>query len=122
MADRKQTGKGFEEYEGFLDPQPGDVGDERDVFDFANYQQFIDKNERKHHILTSEIEECFSNKPKSRFEEEGYTEGEDVYRALGRTDAGRYIAVIHILKLDGSIMPLSAHDMKTWEKNLYERK
>ena len=51
----------------------------------------IEKIERKHSVESSEVWEVLQSKPKFRFVEKGHREGEDVYAALGRTDAGRYL-------------------------------
>ncbi|WP_293153294.1 MULTISPECIES: hypothetical protein [unclassified Microcoleus] len=43
--------------------------------------------------------------------EKGDREGEDVYLALGQTDAGRYLAVLFIYKPSDRSLILSARDM-----------
>jgi uncharacterized DUF497 family protein len=58
----------------------------------------VDKLAFKHHVEPDEVEQVFNNKPKIRFIEKGERKGEDVYMALGRTDAGRYLAVLFIYK------------------------
>ena len=54
-------------------------------------QNIIDKLAFKHQVETSEVEEVFANHPKIRFVQKGDRRGEDVYMALGRSDAGRYL-------------------------------
>ncbi len=61
-------------------------------------RDIVDKLAFKHHVGTHEVEEVFNDKPKFRFVKKGEREGEDVYLALGRTDAGRYLAVLFIYK------------------------
>jgi len=53
----------------------------------------VDKLAGKHQVDTLEVEEVLSNRPKIRFVEKGTRRGENVYLALGQTDAGRYLAV-----------------------------
>ncbi len=57
----------------------------------------VDKLASKHHVETAEVEDVVLNdRPKFRFVEKGDRPGEDVYMALGQTDAGRYLAVLFI--------------------------
>jgi hypothetical protein len=67
-------------------------------------------------------EEVFFNRPRYRFVESGYRPGEDVYSASGQTDAGRYLIVFFIHKLDNTALILSARDMDKKERRHYERK
>jgi uncharacterized DUF497 family protein len=57
-----------------------------------------DKLVSKHHVEAYEVEEVLSNRPRFRFVEKGKRQGEDIYLALGQTDAGRYLAVVFIYK------------------------
>lgn len=50
----------------------------------------IDKLTFKHDVDISEVEEVFDSRPKFRFLQKGNRKEEDVYMALGRTEAGRY--------------------------------
>jgi len=52
----------------------------------------------------------------------GRFRGEDVYRALGRTEAGRYLAVFFIHKRTGAALILSARDMDRKERKIYAAK
>jgi uncharacterized protein len=76
----------------------------------------------KHHVEIDEVEELFSSGPKFRFVEAGHREGENVYSALGQTNAGRYLIVFFILKLEGAALIVSARDMTHGERKLYGRK
>lgn len=49
----------------------------------------VDKLALKHHVEIHEVEELFSANPRFRFVEKGEREGEDIYMALGQTEAGR---------------------------------
>ena len=76
----------------------------------------------KHHVDTDEVEEVLVNDPRFRFVEKGDREGEDVYLALGQSDAGRYLAVLFIHKRTEEALVLSARDMARKERRLYARK
>jgi uncharacterized DUF497 family protein len=82
----------------------------------------VDKLASKHRVETYEVEEVLNGRPKIRFVEKGYTEGEDLYIALGQTDAGRYMAVLFIYKQTGEVLILSARDMATKERRQYGKK
>lgn len=49
---------------------------------------------------THEVEAVLNGKPKVRFVEKGEREGEEVCMALGKNDAGRYLTVLFIYKLN----------------------
>ena len=51
----------------------------------------IDKLLWKHNVTVDEVEEVFDNNSRYRFIEKGDVQGEDLYAALGQTDAGRYL-------------------------------
>jgi len=82
----------------------------------------VDKLISKHHIETYEVEEMLNSKPKILFVEKGDREGEDVYLALGQTDAGRYLAVLFIYKQTKETLVLSARNMARKERRRYGRK
>lgn len=82
----------------------------------------VDKLAFKHHVETDEVEEVFGGKPKFRFVEKGEREGEDVYMALGQTEAGRYLTVLFIYKKTKEALILSARDMAGKERKMYGRK
>ena len=84
--------------------------------------KIIDKLAVKHRVGTNEVEEVLGNKPKFRFVEKGDHQEEDVYLALGQTDAGRYLAVLFIYKFSNQALILSARDMAKKERKLYDRK
>jgi len=54
--------------------------------------------------------------------EKGRREGEDLYLALGRTDAGRYLSVVFVLKPEHTALVISARDMAPHERKRYEQK
>ena len=82
-------------------------------------QQIVEKLEKKHHIKQDEVEQAFINNPQYRFLEKGKIEGENVYSVYGRTDAGRYVTIIFILKFDKSALVISARDMDKKERKQY---
>lgn len=63
-----------------------------------------------------------NNKPKIRFVEKGERKDEDVYMALGQTDAGRYLAILFIYKRTKQALILSARNMAPKEKRQYGKK
>ncbi|MFL5800400.1 MAG: BrnT family toxin [Roseiflexaceae bacterium] len=81
-----------------------------------------DKLAIKHGVETYEVEEALGNHPGFRFVTKGQRTDEDVYLALGQTDAGRYLAVIFIYKQTKEALILSARDMARKERRLYGRK
>ena len=56
----------------------------------------VDRLAVRHHVAMHEVEEVLTNDPKFRFVERGDRQDEDVYMALGQTDAGRYVTVLLI--------------------------
>jgi uncharacterized DUF497 family protein len=82
----------------------------------------IDKLAVKHHVETYEVEEVLEYKPRFRFVEKGRRKGENVYMALGQTEAGRYLTVLFIYKTTKEALILSARDMAKKERKMYGRK
>jgi uncharacterized protein len=85
----------------------------------------VDKLAVRHHVAMHEVEEVLSNNPKFRFIERGDRQDEDVYMALGQTDAGRYLTVLFIYKTTkttAEALILSARDMADKERRQYGRK
>lgn len=85
-------------------------------------REVVDKLQWKHNITTDEVEEIFDNKPRYRFVELGDVEGENLYAALGRSEAGRYLIVYFIRKMTGDALPISARDMTKSERKSYVQK
>jgi uncharacterized DUF497 family protein len=82
----------------------------------------IDKLAFKHHVEIFEVEEIFYGEPKFRLVGKGQRKGENVYLALGQTDAGRYLTVLFIHKKTREALILSARDMAEKERKMYGRK
>jgi uncharacterized protein len=85
-------------------------------------REIVDKLAFKHHVEPEEVEEVFDNQPKVRFVEKGERKDENVYLALGRTVAGRYLAVLFIYKKTRGALILSARDMADKERKQYGKK
>ena len=85
-------------------------------------RDIVDKLARKHGVDQYEVEEALNNRPKVRFVEKGERKGEDVYLALGQTDAGRYLAVFFVYKKTKEALILSARDMVDKERKQHGKK
>jgi uncharacterized DUF497 family protein len=85
-------------------------------------QRFIEKLESKHGVSTHEVEEVFGNRPRVSLVEKGDVQGENLYRALGQTDAGRHMVVFFIYKGRGRALPISARNMDAKERKSYARR
>lgn len=85
-------------------------------------EAIVEKLTVKHGVETHEVEEVLSNHPKIRFVEKGIVQGEDVYMALGQSDAGRYLAVLFIYKSSQDALIVSSRDMAEKERRQYGKK
>ena len=92
------------------------------ITDFIWINEFVDKLEIKHHVDPEEVEQVFANQPRMRRISLGKFRGEDVYRALGQTNAGRYLVVFFIYKQTGEALTISARDMDPQERRSYAKK
>ena len=82
----------------------------------------VDKLHWKHHVTTTEVEEVLSRKPIIGFKEKGrHNSEENLYAALGSTEAGRYLLVLFILKSNQRALIITARDMTISEKRYYEK-
>ena len=84
--------------------------------------QFIEKIERKHGVKTDEVEQVFVNHPRVQFIERGDLGGENLYRAIGQTDAGRYLSIFFIHKGRGSALIISARNASRRELKSYGKR
>lgn len=82
----------------------------------------VDKLAWKHNLTTDEVEEVFNGSPRYRFIEMGDVNGEDLYIALGQTEAGRYLIVYFVRKSSGEALVISARDMTKNERKRYRKK
>ncbi len=92
------------------------------IIGFVWLEEILEKLSRKHGVRENEVVEVFENSPDFRFVQRGHREGEDVYSAMGQTDAGRYVIVFFVYKSNGRALPVSARDMTLAERKRYERK
>jgi uncharacterized DUF497 family protein len=84
-------------------------------------EEIVEKLEVKHQVSPEEVEQVFRDQPRIRRMNKGYYRGEDVYRALGQTDAGRYLVAFFIYKMTSEALILSARDMDSKERRSYAR-
>jgi uncharacterized DUF497 family protein len=78
-------------------------------------KEFSEKLERRHHVSQDEVDEVFAMQPTVRRMRRGVRKGEDLYRAVGQTDAGRYLAIFFIYKGQGRALVISGRDADTKE-------
>jgi len=76
---------------------------------------------RKHQVTTDEIREVFSHFPHFRKLEKGRIAGEDVYAAYGQTNAGRYLSIFFVYKLNRDALVISPRDMDYKERKRYAK-
>lgn len=71
-------------------------------------------------VYPDEVEEVFANRPVIRRLEKGDVSGENLYRALGQTSSGRYLAVFFVYKpATQSVLIISSRDMTYKEQRSY---
>jgi uncharacterized DUF497 family protein len=91
------------------------------IVGFIWLEEIVEKLEVKHQVFPDEVEQVFGNQPSVKRMNRGHFRGEDVYRALGQTDAGRYLVVFYIYKLTREALILSARDMDHKERQGYAK-
>ena len=92
------------------------------VADLIWLPHIVDKLEWKHHVAPTEVEQVVFGQPLFRKAQKGHVPGEDVYAALGQTEAGRYLVVFFVYKQTREALILSARDMDEQERRQYERR
>ena len=75
----------------------------------------------KHNVNAYEVEEVFQSRPHIRLMEKGHIQGEDLYLALGQTEAGRYLSIFFINKGEGKALIISAREMDAKERKRYDK-
>jgi len=85
-------------------------------------REVVEKLARKHNVTTEEVEEALRAVRRFRFIETGDVEGEDLYAAMGRTAAGRYLIIFFVHKKAGEALIISARNMTRKEKRFYAKK
>lgn len=69
--------------------------------DFIWLPHIVDKIFAKYHVTPYEVEEVFSGQPRIFRGPKGHYPGEDVYYALGATEASRYLFIVYINQKEG---------------------
>ena len=86
------------------------------------YPKFVEKLRSKHFVEIEEAEQALQRNKLIRRVKRGHVNGEDVYLALGKTNAGRYLSIFFIYKKSHDVIIISARDMDKKEKRNYEKK
>jgi len=89
------------------------------IEDIIWLERIVEKLAWKHAVLPSEVEQALSGKCRIFKKEKGRVEGEHLYNALGKTEAGRYLSVFFIRKLDNRALIVTARDMNNNERRRY---
>jgi uncharacterized protein len=84
-------------------------------------EDIVEKLEQKHSVLQEEVVEVFSGTPMYRFVEKGHQSGENVYAALGATEAGRLLIIFFVHKANRKALVISARNMTAAERKRYEK-
>ena len=74
---------------------------------------------KKHHVVPSECEETFFNRPLVVEDDVKHSENEDRYYALGRTDADRMLFIVFTVRRN-LIRVISAREMNRKERKAYQ--
>lgn len=83
---------------------------------------FVDKIIRKHNVSPEEVEQTLSNDPYIKRLEGGHVKDEDLFIAFGRTNTGRYLSLLFVLKRDKRALIISARDMTKKERKKYGKR
>lgn len=92
------------------------------IEDIIWLDNIVEKLAWKHNVLPSEVEEVLRGNCKVFRKQKGKVEGEDLYNAIGRTEAGRYLSVFFIKKLGNRALIVTAREMNRRERNRYGKK
>ena len=84
-------------------------------------EEIVEKIERKHRVTQDEVREILCGPSHFRFVEKGHRSGENVYAAMGQTSSGRYLIVFFVRKTTQEALIVSARDMTSSERKLYEK-
>jgi uncharacterized DUF497 family protein len=89
---------------------------------FIWYTDIVEKLEKKHRVTIEEVESLFGGKPFFSKIEKGHVLGENLYRALGRSNSERYLTVFFIYKTTREALVISARDMSSRERRYYGKR
>jgi len=92
------------------------------ISDIIWFNRIVEKLAWKHNVLPSEVEEALRGGCKIFRKEKGKVEGENLYNALGKTEAGRFLSIFFIRKLGNKALIITARDMNKNERKRYEKK
>ena len=92
------------------------------ISDIIWFNRIAEKLAWKHNVLPSEVEEVLRGDCKIFRKEKGKVEGENLYNALGKTEAGRFLSIFFIRKLGNKALIITARDMNKNERKRYEKK
>lgn len=81
----------------------------------------IDKNWKKHKVTEKEAEEVFFDENKRTFLDHVHSDGEERFRAVGKTKGGRLLFVVFTMR-EEKVRIISARDVNRKEVFLYEEK
>jgi uncharacterized DUF497 family protein len=84
-------------------------------------REIVEKIIVKHRVTQDEVREVLRNSFHFRFVEKGHRQDENVYSAMGQTDAGRYLIVFFVRKKSQQALIVSARDMTVSERKRYEK-
>lgn len=84
-------------------------------------EEFVEKLATKHGVMIEDVEGVLDSGPHIRKVGKGRTKGEPIYAALGQTAGGRYLIIYFISKMSGAVLPVSARDMDSGERNYYAK-
>ena len=85
-------------------------------------EEVVEKLLQKHNVKQDEVSEVLKSSRHFRFGEAGHRAGENVYAALGQTEAGRYLIAFFVHKKNNQALILSARDMTDAERKRHEKK
>jgi uncharacterized DUF497 family protein len=80
----------------------------------------LTKNWARHGVAGAECEQVFFNRPLAAAADEGHSEEEVRFYALGQSDAGRRLFIVFTI-CRGLIRVISARDMNRRERMEYEK-
>lgn len=84
-------------------------------------EDILEKLEQKHAVSRQEVVEVFAGSPRYRFVEKGHQASENVYAGLGTTEAGRFLIVFFVHKVNRKALVISARNMTDAERKRYEK-
>jgi uncharacterized protein len=85
--------------------------------------EYVTKIEVKHGVYRDEVRQVLYSEPRIQRVGKGKRQkGEHLYVAYGQSDAGRYLAVFFIYKVNKEALVISARDMDDKERKRYGRK